>query len=83
MRSSQNNSRLNASNISEGGFRQNILARLGNAHLDDSQVHSQKPDDAYSGEFNSKARKAEPKVQKKFLDDDEDLEGEADAYSEF
>ena len=45
-------SRLNASNISEGGFRQNILARLGNAHLEDSQVHSQ-PDEVYSGDFAS------------------------------
>lgn len=29
--------RLDQSNISEGGFRQNILDRLGNAHLEDSQ----------------------------------------------
>jgi hypothetical protein len=52
---SAGNSRLNASNISEGGFRQNILARLGNAHLEDSQVHSQ-PEDVYSGDFASGAK---------------------------
>jgi hypothetical protein len=29
--------RLDQSHISEGGFRQNILDRLGNSHLEDSQ----------------------------------------------
>jgi hypothetical protein len=40
---------------SEGGFRQNILERLGNAHLEDSAVGSQ-PEDMYSGEFASAAK---------------------------
>lgn len=71
------NSRLNGSNISEGGFRQNILARLGNAHLEDSQVHSQ-PDDVYSGDFAS-ANKVEQHLglhnqANQFIDDYDDSE---------
>jgi hypothetical protein len=38
---------LNRSGISESGFRQNILQRLGNAHSDDSQASP----DLRSGDF--------------------------------
>ena len=79
-RSAGAGSRLNQSNISEGGFRQNILDRLGNAHLEDSAVNSQ-PDDMYSGAFASGGKDAplvmsnKPKPRGEFVSEDE--------YSEF
>lgn len=50
---------LDRSGISEGGFRQNILQRLGNAHSDDSQASP----DLRSGDF----RKQE------FIDEDSEF----------
>ena len=59
------NSRLNASGVSATGtgFREKILARLGNAHLEDSMVNSQ-PEDFNNADFLSaqKIHKA-PDVQ--------------------